>query len=72
MTRKDYELIAGIFNDFQTEGNSSAQFNGGKRFAHRVLSLRLADAFERENVRFDRVRFLKASGHLTVDGMEVR
>ena len=55
MTRKDYELIAGVFAGF-------AQITDINETIGADIAESLADEFEAENPRFNRARFLKACG----------
>lgn len=55
MTRKDYELIAGVFAGF-------AQMVDINETIGADIAEDLADEFEAENPRFNRARFLKACG----------
>ena len=61
MTRKDYILIAAALRDarssFAAMPNITVYTNGVDNAATRV-----ADALSRDNPRFNRERFLKASG----------
>jgi hypothetical protein len=52
MTRKDYQLIAGVLKDSQVRNQTATL----------ALTVRLADALALENPRFDRARFLTACG----------
>jgi hypothetical protein len=63
MTKKDYELIAGVI----TDTTEMTKILGGldMESAERVISLlsgKLASSLEMENPRFDRARFLTACG----------
>lgn len=58
MTRKHYEMIASTLNGLRESAETNPQRDEMKRV---VLSL--ANTFERENARFDRVRFLEACGY---------
>jgi len=59
MTRKDYELIARAFRI----GNGSISITHyDAETAIQLVAVVLADSFEKENPRFDRTRFLIASG----------
>jgi hypothetical protein len=61
MTRKDYVLIAeSIKGAINYEGNFNE--NKDKAEALNYLALRLSSAFENDNPRFDRDRFLTACG----------
>lgn len=51
MTKKDYEMLAGVFR-------SERQFHGNQ--ALDVLEMNLADTLAFDNPRFDRARFLAA------------
>jgi hypothetical protein len=58
MTRKDYELIAGVFLDL-----SSDFCNGGEdTISLSLVASELSKALATENPRFDRARFIKACG----------
>lgn len=60
MTRKDFELIAGVFAD--ATRRMRPEPDGDLAFMHRVLAEDLADTLRRTNERFDRDRFLAACG----------
>ena len=64
MTRKDYVLIAAQLRDALLIDCPTADFLRGAQATHRSVVERLADALGRDNPRFDRERFLKASGIL--------
>ena len=55
MTRKDYELIAGVIRKFP-KYNSEVTTNIDE------LTYSLGEALSKENPRFDRLTFLMASG----------
>jgi hypothetical protein len=55
MTRKDYNLIAGVFSGI-------AEVIDINETVGADLARRLADEFEQDNPRFDRARFLAACG----------
>ena len=55
MTRKDYELIAGVFADFSKVCELSETIGAD-------IARQLATAFVFDNPRFDYRRFLKACG----------
>ena len=57
MTRKDYELIAKVLRDFVGDG--------GDVIDRDKIAYELANALSQDNPRFDRKRFLIASGYLT-------
>ena len=57
MTRKDYELIARVLRDFV--GDSGDVIDRDK------IALELSKALAGDNPRFDRERFLIASGYIT-------
>jgi hypothetical protein len=60
MTRKDYEAIAAAIRDADREAYDGLYVPDHKtaaRVAHCI-----ADVMARDNPRFDRARFLKASG----------
>jgi hypothetical protein len=61
MTRKDYVLIA---ESIKGAINYESNFNENKDKAEALnyLALRLSSAFENDNPRFDRDRFLTACG----------
>lgn len=64
MTKKDYELIAGVVKDFdQRLGN---WFNGQERQqrqeVHAELAHSMANQLEQDNPKFDRNKFLQACG----------
>lgn len=54
MTRKDYVLIAQTLANFQEDNGVMIERN--------AIAYDLADAFALDNPRFDRARFLVASG----------
>jgi hypothetical protein len=56
MTRKDYQLIAAVLNNFESDG--------GDVIERDAMAYDLADALAQDNPRFDRKRFLVASGVL--------
>jgi hypothetical protein len=58
MTKKDYELIAGVM------ANLSADFNndGEDTVSLSLVAQELADVLSTTNPRFDRARFLSACG----------
>lgn len=55
MTRKDYQLIAGVFAGI-------AEIIDINETVGADIAQRLADALEEENPRFNRARFLSACG----------
>ena len=55
MTRKDYELIAGVFAGIAEIVDINETIGAD-------IAERLADEFEAENPRFNRARFLSACG----------
>jgi hypothetical protein len=59
MTRKDYQLIANVFNDL-------AQVIELKGTVAENLIKMLADDLQADNPRFDRARFIKACGLVEV------
>lgn len=61
MTRKDYELIAGILKGAY---NYEATFNDNDKGAKAIegISHTFATMLEKQNPRFDRDRFLSACG----------
>jgi len=54
MTRKDYQLIADVLSKFTAEGEVTIERD--------AMAYDLADALALDNPRFDRERFLVASG----------
>ena len=54
MTRKDYQLIAQVLNQFTGEQGDVVERD--------AMAYDLADALAQDNPRFDRRRFLVASG----------
>lgn len=68
MTKKDYELIAGCFNWFNTiqleqdTKDLEPETVDSMRTASKDIAETLADNLERENPRFNRDKFLKACG----------
>lgn len=57
MTRKDYELIAKVLHDFVGDG--------GDVIDRDKIAYELARALSQDNPRFDRLRFLVASGYIS-------
>lgn len=55
MTRKDYELISGVFADFSKVCEIEETIGGS-------IARELATELEIENPRFNRARFLSACG----------
>lgn len=55
MTRKDYQLIAKVFNDFSKVIDLNETVGA-------EIALCLADDFANDNPRFDRTKFLTACG----------
>jgi len=55
MTRKDYELIAKVLNDFANDGRPVDDRD--------EIALALATALAENNPRFDRAKFLAAVGY---------
>ena len=71
MTRKDYELIAAalrssrisIANGYPAATNDAERYRDAQRIAvHRAICHKLAESLGAENPRFDRARFLTATG----------
>lgn len=62
MTKKDYELIAKVFADNTFSPDSTIDFDAGYDAGRKHLAESLAYAFEDENPRFNRERFLTACG----------
>lgn len=70
MTKKDYELIAGVilYNRNQSglpldgETKEDKAMIAGYRVALNDVAYMLAESMQRDNPRFDRSRFLKACG----------
>lgn len=58
MTRKDYELIAQVFADLESDFNNC----GSDEVSLSVVIEELARAFGKENPRFDFDKFVKACG----------
>jgi hypothetical protein len=54
MTRKDYQLIASVLANFATEGTPTDDRD--------AIAYGLADSLAQDNPRFNRERFLVASG----------
>jgi hypothetical protein len=54
MTRKDYQLIASVLKNFTSDG--------GDVIERDAMAYDLADALAADNPRFDRQRFLIATG----------
>lgn len=57
MTRKDYELIAKVLRDFVGDG--------GDVIDRDKIAYELAKALSQDNPRFNRLRFLVASGYIS-------
>jgi hypothetical protein len=71
VTRKDYELIAAalratrisIANGYPAATDDAERYRDAQRIAvHRATCYALADALATDNPRFDRARFLTATG----------
>lgn len=63
MTKKDYELVASeLFTELTNIGGKAMQYNYGRADEFRAVVYRLAVAFEANNSKFDKARFLKACG----------
>jgi hypothetical protein len=60
MTRKDYELIAGVIRDLKRDQRERGAFAHNPDLM--TVASWLADELESTNPRFDRVKFLQASG----------
>jgi len=61
MTRKDFELIAGVFRDYRRARIAAGAPNDdGYAVGARDAARAMADALAKEFPRFDRARFLKA------------
>lgn len=58
MTRKDFELIAGVISDLMADFNNC----GSDAVSLSIVAEELADALARTNDRFNRETFLKACG----------
>lgn len=56
MTKKDYELIAGVFYGLNFGATDE------RRATTNMIAERLASALAQANHRFDRAKFLKACG----------
>ena len=65
MTRKDFELIAGVLAEAATQnkldGPYETDYLNGKRDAVREIAEKFADRLGDTNLRFDTDRFLKAA-----------
>jgi hypothetical protein len=60
MTRKDYELIAGIIQNANYTASKFKDTSGASMLTH--VALELSDALATTNPLFDRTRFLTACG----------
>ena len=58
MTRKDFELLAGVLNRLNADFNNC----GDDSVSLALVAEELADALAGTNERFDRAKFLKACG----------
>lgn len=63
MTKKDYELVASeLFTELANIGGVKMQYNYGRADEFRAIVYRLAVAFENNNDKFDKDKFLTACG----------
>lgn len=63
MTKKDYELVASeLFTELANIGGPKTQYNYGRVDGFRGIVYRLAVAFENNNDKFDKDKFLTACG----------
>lgn len=63
MTRKDYELIAGVFyKEFLDLGGDGRQYNMGRADEWRTLAIMMANNLQLNNPRFNKDKFLRACG----------
>jgi len=60
MTRKDYELIAGIIQNANYTASKFKDTSGASMLTH--LAIELSDALATTNPAFNRARFLTACG----------
>jgi hypothetical protein len=60
MTRKDYQLIAGIINNANYTARKFKDTSGEGMLEH--IANELSDELAKDNPRFDRARFLTACG----------
>jgi len=60
MTRKDFELIAQVLKDLKQDQRERGAFAHNPDLE--TVARWLADGLEETNPRFDRVKFLQASG----------
>lgn len=61
MTKKDYELIAGIFKD-QIKTWGEVHGNSERKLSLEIMADALADTLAYDNPKFDRNKFLIACG----------
>lgn len=63
MTKKDYELIAGVFyKELLDLGGNGNRYGIGKADEWRTLALLMAANLALHNPRFDKAKFLTACG----------
>lgn len=62
MTKKDYVLIASVFNKAMQYTADEPRAMEAVKATVEVVADELADALEQDNPRFDRERFLTACG----------
>lgn len=60
MTKKDYELIAGVFRNTEPNTRWPSMPSAGDLFY--LLVIKLANELQDKNRRFDRDKFLRACG----------
>lgn len=53
MTKKDYELIAGVIKDFKVDGDESIRYD---------MAVEFAVVLQEESARFDSHKFIAACG----------
>lgn len=63
MTKKDYELIAStLLQEFADIGGKATQYNYGRADGYRNMVFKLAVAFEADNPKFNKQKFLTDCG----------
>ena len=63
MKKKDYELVASeLFTELTNIGGKAMQYNYGRVDEFRAIVYRLAVAFENNNDKFDKDKFLRSCG----------
>lgn len=61
MTKKDYELIAKIFSK-NIHTDNARELRHNVPVVAKAMSMQFADVLQRENPKFDKVKFLQACG----------